>query len=270
MPLSNLLIILAVGTFIATLVVFPSFRGKLKVLVGGFLNIFVEDRAKTPEGAAAIYSQAVEEAQEKYSRADDTLRRITGRLQTAANSYNTALKDIKVVEDKARAAMNRGDEKTARIYAEKRQELILSSTQYKDTIEKLTPAAKQAKEIFEQRERELADIKRKKVEVVEQLRTNQDVEAAYDDLDELKRDSASKKLLEVIDDECKEGSERAAGARIVHEAKLSTRVSEAEKASSSYDVDDFLSSLKNTTSLPAPDTSRISLSLAQTKTKTKV
>ena len=35
--------------FVLALIIFPGVRGKLKVLVGGFLNIFVEDIAKTPE-----------------------------------------------------------------------------------------------------------------------------------------------------------------------------------------------------------------------------
>ena len=32
--------------FVLALIIFPGVRGKLKVLVGGFLNIFVEDIAK--------------------------------------------------------------------------------------------------------------------------------------------------------------------------------------------------------------------------------
>ena len=44
--------------FVLALIIFPGVRGKLKVLVGGFLNIFVEDIAKTPEGAKAVFQQA--------------------------------------------------------------------------------------------------------------------------------------------------------------------------------------------------------------------
>lgn len=47
--------------FILALIIFPGVRDKLKVLVGGFLNIFVEDMAKTPEGAKAVFQQAIEE-----------------------------------------------------------------------------------------------------------------------------------------------------------------------------------------------------------------
>lgn len=42
----------AAVVFVLALIVFPGVRQKIRVLVGGFLNIFVEDVAKTPEGAA--------------------------------------------------------------------------------------------------------------------------------------------------------------------------------------------------------------------------
>lgn len=53
--------------FVLALIIFPGVRGKLKVLVGGFLNIFVEDIAKTPEGAKAVFQQAIEKVQERYN-----------------------------------------------------------------------------------------------------------------------------------------------------------------------------------------------------------
>lgn len=64
--------------FVLALIIFPGVRGKLKVLVGGFLNIFVEDIAKTPEGAKAVFQQAIEEVQERYNKAGDTLNRFVG------------------------------------------------------------------------------------------------------------------------------------------------------------------------------------------------
>lgn len=59
--------------FVLALIIFPGVRGKLKVLVGGFLNIFVEDIAKTPEGAKAVFQQAIEEVQERYNKASVSL-----------------------------------------------------------------------------------------------------------------------------------------------------------------------------------------------------
>ena len=134
---------------------------------------------------------------------------MTGRLETAIKARDKANREVQEYESKARTAMSRGDEATARVYAEKRQDSILVAKQYADTVNQLTPAVAQARDIFTQREKELKDIRAKKNLVVEQLKTNRDVEAAYDDLDELRRDSASKRLLDAVDEEVKAGSERA-------------------------------------------------------------
>lgn len=54
--------------FVLALIIFPGVRGKLKVLVGGFLNIFVEDIAKTPEGAKAVFSKPLRKCKSATTR----------------------------------------------------------------------------------------------------------------------------------------------------------------------------------------------------------
>lgn len=50
------------GAFVFSLILFPSWREQIKTLAGGFLQKFVQDTAKTPEGAKAIYAQKIDEA----------------------------------------------------------------------------------------------------------------------------------------------------------------------------------------------------------------
>lgn len=61
--------------FVLALIIFPGVRGKLKVLVGGFLNIFVEDIAKTPGRQTHQFGhpvwQHVPEAHDKALRQQD-------------------------------------------------------------------------------------------------------------------------------------------------------------------------------------------------------
>lgn len=71
---------LCVGfAFVGSLILFPSFRQQLKALAGGFLQVFVQDTAKTPDGARAIYAQKIDEMTEKYTDACNTLRDLTGK-----------------------------------------------------------------------------------------------------------------------------------------------------------------------------------------------
>lgn len=244
MPLSNLIVIICVAGFVCVLILFPSFRKGLKVLLGGFLNLFIEDTAKTPKGAEAIFNKAIEEAQDKYQKASDTLKTITGRLDSVVRQRDEAAKAVKEYEEKARRAMAHGREEDARLYAEKRQDALLSLNQYEETYKQLVPVVKQAKEIYVQRQNYLKDIQRKKKIKIEQLKTNQNIEEAFDDLDDLRKDTPTKKLLGIIDEEITAGTERTAGARIVHEAKLDTRVAHADEKSNSYAVDDFLDSIR--------------------------
>ena len=63
---------LCVGfAFVGSLILFPSFRQQLKALAGGFLQVFVQDTAKTPDGARAIYAQKIDEMTEKYTLSED-------------------------------------------------------------------------------------------------------------------------------------------------------------------------------------------------------
>lgn len=79
---------LCVGfAFVGSLILFPSFRQQLKALAGGFLQVFVQDTAKTPDGARAIYAQKIDEMTEKYTDACNTLRDLTGKLKTIQDNY---------------------------------------------------------------------------------------------------------------------------------------------------------------------------------------
>ena len=81
-------------------IIFPGFRNKLKVLIGGFLNIFVEDMAKTPEGAKAVFQQAIDEVQDRYNKASDTLNRFTGEQTSVKRSIAKLNEELQDAERK--------------------------------------------------------------------------------------------------------------------------------------------------------------------------
>lgn len=105
--------------FVGSLILFPSFRQQLKALAGGFLQVFVQDTAKTPDGARAIYAQKIDEMTEKYTDACNTLRDLTGKLKTIQDNYAVCQKQAKGYDERAKAAMSRGDG-------------IIASTQFAD------------------------------------------------------------------------------------------------------------------------------------------
>ena len=69
------------GAFIGSLILFPSWRKQVGSLLSGFLELFMQDVSKTPEGARANYAQSISEEQEKLGKVNDALISLAGQLQ---------------------------------------------------------------------------------------------------------------------------------------------------------------------------------------------
>ena len=89
LSMPQFVISLCIGLFVLMLIIFPSFRAQLKVLLGGFLQVFVQDKAKTPEGAKAIYTSAIEEKQNKYNDICNIVNNLAGKLESLKAEFNT-------------------------------------------------------------------------------------------------------------------------------------------------------------------------------------
>lgn len=135
--------------FVGSLILFPSFRQQLKALAGGFLQVFVQDTAKTPDGARAIYAQKIDEMTEKYTDACNTLRDLTGKLKTIQDNYAACQKQAKGYDERAKAAMSRGDEESATTYARLLQEELDKAENLSAQFQKMKPAAEEVKAIKE-------------------------------------------------------------------------------------------------------------------------
>jgi outer membrane protein OmpA-like peptidoglycan-associated protein len=153
-------VVICVGVaFVIILILFPSFRQQLKALAGGFLQVFVQDTAKTPDGARAIYAQKIDEMTEKYTDACNTLRDLTGKLKTIQDNYAVCQKQAKSYDERAKAAMSRGDEESATTYARLLQEELDKAENLSAQFQKMKPAAEEVKAIKEKLENQLAALK---------------------------------------------------------------------------------------------------------------
>lgn len=237
-----------VGAIIAVvllaLIIFPEFRKKLKVLVGGFLNVFVEDAAKTPEGANAVFNQAIEEMQDKYNRAANTLNKLSGELKHAEAAVDSITKEIKEVEATCERLVKAGQLNDAEVYASRRAELITELEQKKECIVRLKPMVADATQIYDTLGKKLRELKRNKKETVEKLKMNGQLKDLLGDLDELKKDTATAKMLDAVMDGSKDLQKEVDGARVVHENRASTKIARAEQKAAQLKSDEYLESLK--------------------------
>lgn len=231
------------GLFAVALVLFPEFRNKLVVLIRGGLNLFVEDRAKTPEGAEAVFTQAINEAEEQYAKASTTYNKLYGRKQRLQEDVTKLDAEIKKAEDACDALARKNDVNNARIYSEHRAELLSERKMKQAAIEKLTPMVEDAKQIHDEYGKKLRNLKRKKNETINQMKMNVQMKDLLGDLDELRKDSATDKMLDAVMTGSNDLMEEVSGARAVHENKASTKIARAEQKAAQAQSDEYLESL---------------------------
>lgn len=221
-------------------ILFPEAR----TLFMGFGKLFFKDMATTPEGAEAIYEEKIDEAQDRYNKANNALRIAAGRLSNAQTDLkNLQAKLIKVEKD-CEALVQKGDITNAEIKAEEREEIISSIERTKQLVEAFTTAKQEAEQVYKLCEDQLKKLKKESKEIVENMKVKQQLAEAYDDIDELKNVTATDKLLNQVREKNKDLNASVEGAKVVHNSKLSTKIQKADEAAKKAQGNDYLESLK--------------------------
>jgi phage shock protein A len=240
MELTKLLIIIACVLFGLMVLFFPEFRK----LVLGWTRVFIKDLATTPEGAEAIYAEKIDEAQDKYNKADNALRTAAGKLHTEEEKLKTLLKNLKDVEAKCEALVQAGKYELAQIKADEREEILSSIERSKKLIEAYSAAKQDAQEVHKACDANLRKLKRESKEVVENMRVKAQLNEVYDSMDDLKNVTATDKLLDSIKEKNDDLNASVAGARVIHENRTSTKIQRANEQAKQLQSNDYLESLK--------------------------
>lgn len=240
----NTILIAFAVIIVLALIVFPGVRGKLKILVGGFLNLFVEDMAKTPEGAEAVYQEAIEDMQGKYNQASTVYNKLVGERSSMERKIERLKQELASTEQKCESLVRSGKMDDAKVFSERRAELLAEIKSNESYLKEIKPRVDEAKEIHAACEKRLRDLKREKTAVVNELILNGTMKGIFDDLDELKRVKDVDKLLGTVRDHRENLRKEVAGASEVHNNKASTKIQKAEANASAAVADDYLESLK--------------------------
>lgn len=238
----EILIVSLVVIVLAAILLFGG--GKLITLLKGFVGLFVEDLAKTPEGAAAVYSQAIDKAQNDYNLANNTLQKVAGQLDTAKRNIEATKIKITQTETKCESLVKAGQIDKASLFAQERNDLIDELENQTRIANELTPIHEEAKKINNHLEAKLKQLKKDKDRVINDLKLNKQLKSMYDDMDELKNVDNVDKLLDSVKTGVKDGREKAVGARVVHENKLSTKISNADAEAKKLQSDSYIEDLK--------------------------
>lgn len=240
MTLTKLLIIIALVIFGLLLILFPEFRK----LCLGWTRVFIKDMATTPEGAEAIYAEKINEAQDKYNKADDALRIASGKLATEENRLKLLQKNLKDAESSCEALVKAGKIDLAQVKAEEREEILSDIERSKKLIEAYTTAKRDAEEVHKACASNLKKLKREAKEVVENMKVKAQLNEVYDSMDDLKNVTATDKLLDSIKERNDDLNASVAGARVIHENRTSTKINRANEQAKQLQSNDYLESLK--------------------------
>jgi len=229
---------------ILALIIFPGFRNGIKVLIGGALGIFVQDLAKTPDGARMVYQQKIEEAQEEYNRVSRILNRFAGELEGKLRERDALSREKADAERKCETCIQSGNDAQAKIFSQKRAQCIIDLESVEAYIAKLQPMVIEAKGAHEMYAKKLEQLKTEAKKTVNEMQLNQSMQSLLADLDELRQDSATDKLLASVREGADDLRKETIGGMVVHQNRLSTKVAQAEATAAAAQSDAYLESLK--------------------------
>lgn len=226
-----------------TLIMFPEVRKKCSVLIRGAANVFVEDRAKTPEGANAIYTQAINEAEEQYRDTKEIYYRLSGRKKRVETEIADIKEKIKQAEIRVEAFARKGDRENAKLYADQIVQLKSTLKSKEQALVNLTPSVDRAKQAYEASAKKVTSLKAQKQDVISQMETNRMTKQLMDDLDDVCKNNATDKMLDAVREGAGILQEESNGAVAAHEAKVSTRIANAERAAEEAESEAYLDAI---------------------------
>lgn len=223
--LTKLLIILTVFVVLFVFII----SGKARALGRAFLNLFIEDLASTPEGAEALFNQKEEEVNDKFRRADNVYKKVAGQKKRCKDEL-VQLKDrlIKVESECEKLAKSQ-DEEGLTIKVNERADILEEIDIHNNTLKTLEAALKDATEARAACEENLNQIRKKRKQVVSQMKRNRDMKDIYDDLEGIGAGDHTSKLLEKVIERGEDMADMVAGSKEAYETKTSTKARKVEQ-----------------------------------------
>ena len=239
--LTKLLIIIAVVVILFALAV----SGKLRALVKAFLNLFVEDLASTPEGAEALFNQKEEEVEEKFRKADTVYKKVAGQRKRCKEELENLEARLTTIESQCERLAKAHDEEGLDIKIAERADIVEDIDIHKDTLKTLEAALKDASEARSACEENLNQIRKKKKQIVTQMKRNRDMKDIYDDLEGIGAGDHTSKLLDKVIERGDDLADIVAGSKEAYETKTSTKAKKVDQRLKSSANDDYKQQLLN-------------------------
>lgn len=240
MTLGAVLGIAALGVAGLVFIMFPEARSLGK----GFLRLFVQDMASTPEGARAIYSEKIEELQQTYNEASDSYRMVTGEYEQSKKELQSLQKKLQQVEAQCEALVKMGNDEGAVIKAQERQEIIEDIQHVGDMMDKYEQAMKEAKDISSTCEQQLLQMKKEMKDTIKEMQDNKRISEVYQRMDKLRNSTGTDKMIAAIHEKNEDLAKMASGSKAVYQNSTAAKSRAVEHDVRKLESQSYLDSLK--------------------------
>lgn len=240
MTLGAVLGIAALGVAGLVFIMFPEARSLGK----GFLRLFVQDVASTPEGARAIYSEKIEELQQTYNEASDSYRMVTGEYEQSKKELQSLQKKLQQVEAQCEALVKMGNDEGAVIKAQERQEIIEDIQHVGDMMDKYEQAMKEAKDISSTCEQQLLQMKKEMKDTIKEMQDNKRISEVYQRMDKLRNSTGTDKMIAAIHEKNEDLAKMASGSKAVYQNSTAAKARAVEHDVRKLESQSYLDSLK--------------------------
>ena len=136
-----------------------------------------------------------------------------------------------------------GNMADAAIFSTRREEILFEISQKEGYLREIEPMVKEAQTVYEAYDKKLRELKKQSRMTVEEMKLRGNMKDLLGDLDELRRDSATDKLLGSVRDGAEDLRKEVDGAIVVHASRTTTKMSMAEKNAAKAQSDAYLQSL---------------------------
>lgn len=241
MTLGAVLGIAALGVVGLIFIMFPEARSLGK----GFLRLFVQDMASTPEGAKAIYSEKIEELQQTYNEASDSYRMVTGEYEHSKKELQSLQQKLRQVESQCEALMKMGNEEGAIVKAQERQEILEDIQRVGDMMDKYEQAMNEAKTISSTCEQQLLQMKKEMKDTIQEMQDNKRISEVYQRMDKLRNTTGTDKMIAAIHEKNETLAKMASGSKAVYQNSTAAKSFKIEKDVRKLESQAYLDSLRS-------------------------
>lgn len=239
MTLSTLLVWIVCIAIVLVLLL----SGKLRALLKGFFNLFVEDLAATPEGAEALFNQKIEEVEDKYRRANNVYKKVAGQRKRCQDELALLQNRLATVEKDCETLAKAHNEEALDIKIQLRADTIEDIDAHKETLKTLEAALKDASEARAACEENLNNIKKQRKQVVTKMKRNRDMKAIYEDLEGIGAGDHTSKLLNKVIEKGVELDDMVVGSKEAYDTKTSTKARKIDQKLKASANDDYKKAL---------------------------